>query len=92
MKVAQAELAKVKAGAKSGEIAAQKAEIARLEQQLRGEIASQTATIARWRSEVNIASTEYNRYLSLFKEGAIAQGGLRFAQSQPLSEIKSDLP
>jgi len=96
VKVAQAELAKVKAGAKSGEIAAQKAEIARLEQQLRGEIASQTATIARWQSEVNIASTEYNRYLSLFKEGAIAASerdkkrlALETAASQ-LNEVRAN--
>ncbi|KAB8332202.1 HlyD family efflux transporter periplasmic adaptor subunit [Scytonema tolypothrichoides VB-61278] len=96
VKVAQAEVAKVKAGAKSGEIAAQKAEIARLQEQLRGEITSQTATISRWQSEVNIANAEYNRYLSLFKEGAIAASerdkkrlSLETAQAQ-LNEVRAN--
>ncbi len=76
VKVAQAELAKVKAGAKSGEIAAQEAEIARLQKQLEGEIASQQATIARWQAEVTNANADYNRYLSLYKQGAIAASEL----------------
>lgn len=76
VKVAQAKLAQVKAGAKSGEISAQKAEIIRLEQELQGEIATQAATIARRQSEVNIAQAEYNRYLSLYQEGAIAASDL----------------
>jgi HlyD family secretion protein len=70
--VAQAKLAQVKAGAKSGEIAAQQAEIARLKQELQGEVATQAATIARRRSEVNVAQAEYDRYLALYQEGAIA--------------------
>lgn len=72
VKVAQAKLAQEKAGAKSGEIAAQQAEITRLEAQIQGEVATQTATIARWQSEVKTATAEYNRYLSLYKQGAIA--------------------
>ncbi|MCC5661137.1 ABC exporter membrane fusion protein [Nostoc sp. XA010] len=72
VKVSLSELAKVKAGAKSGEIAAQKAEIVRLQKQLKGEIASQQATIARWQAEVRTANSNYNRYFSLYKEGAIA--------------------
>ncbi|ARV61176.1 HlyD family secretion protein [Nostocales cyanobacterium HT-58-2] len=76
IRVAQAKLAQVKAGAKSGEIAAQKAEIARLEEELQGEIATQAATIARRQSEVNVALSEYNRYLALYREGAIAASNL----------------
>lgn len=74
--VAQAKLAQVKAGAKSGEIAAQRAEIARLQAQLQGEITTQAATIARRQSEVNIAQAEYDRYLALYREGAIAASTL----------------
>lgn len=76
VKVSQVELAKVKAGAKSGEISAQKAEIARLRQQLKGEIATQQATIARWQAEVTAANANYSRYLPLYKEGAISTSEL----------------
>jgi HlyD family secretion protein len=58
--VAQAKLAQVKAGAKSGEIAAQQAEIARLQAQLQGEMTTQAAMIARRQSEVNVAQSEYD--------------------------------
>lgn len=76
VRVAQAELAKVRAGAKAGEIAAQAAEIARLQKELQGEIASQQAVIARWQSEVNTATGDYNRYRSLYREGATAASQL----------------
>lgn len=94
--VAQAKLAQVKAGAKSGEIAAQRAEIARLQAQLQGEITTQAATIARRQSEVNIAQAEYDRYLALYREGAIAastldqrQLTLETAQAQ-LTEVQAN--
>ena len=45
--IAQANLAKVEAGAQAGEIAAQQAVIARLENELQGQIATQQATLAR---------------------------------------------
>jgi len=93
---AQAKLAQIKAGAKSGEILAQQAEITRLEQELQGEIKTQTATIARRQSEVNVAQAEYNRYLMLSREGAIAASNLdqrrltlETAQAQ-LDEAKSN--
>ncbi|GAB4188692.1 MAG: ABC exporter membrane fusion protein [Coleofasciculaceae cyanobacterium] len=93
---ARARLAQVKAGAKSGEIAAQEAEITRLEEELQGEIASQTAIIARRQSEVNVAQADYNRYLMLYREGAIAASNLdqrrltlETAQAQ-LNEAKSN--
>ncbi len=47
VKIARANLAKVKVGAKSGEIAAQKAAIARLEAQLEGDKAAQKDTVIR---------------------------------------------
>ncbi|MBD1937995.1 biotin/lipoyl-binding protein [Microcoleus sp. FACHB-68] len=52
VKVAEARLAQVEAGAKAGEIEAQKATIARLEAQLRGEKETQEATIARLEAQL----------------------------------------
>src|SRR6476661_6129005 len=51
VRVAEANLAKVKAGAKNGEIQAQKATISRLSADRSNEIAAQQATIARIRAE-----------------------------------------
>lgn len=72
VKVAQANLAKVQAGAKQGEIAAQQAEIDRLEADREGNMATQTAAINRLVSELQNAETEFNRYQSLFQAGAIS--------------------
>ncbi|MBE8966710.1 ABC exporter membrane fusion protein [Nostocales cyanobacterium LEGE 12452] len=52
VKVAQANLAKVEAGAKTGEINAQQATIARLQAQLFGETKTQQATIARFQAQL----------------------------------------
>lgn len=72
VKVANAELVQVQAGAKSGEIGAQRAEIARLQAELQGEISAQAATVARWQAEVDTARAEFDRYESLYQEGAIS--------------------
>lgn len=72
VKVAQANLAITQAGAKQGEINAQHAEIARLEAQRQGDIDAQVATVARLTSELQNAETEFNRYQSLYQEGAIS--------------------
>jgi HlyD family secretion protein len=69
---AQAELAQVKAGAKSGEIAAQQAEIVRLQAELDGEIRQQRATLARLRSQVENDRAEFDRYRSLYEAGAVS--------------------
>ncbi|MBD2185021.1 efflux RND transporter periplasmic adaptor subunit [Planktothrix sp. FACHB-1355] len=53
VQIAQANLAKVKAGAKAGEIGAQKAEITRLQAQLDGEKKTQLATIARLQAQLD---------------------------------------
>jgi HlyD family secretion protein len=89
--IAQANLAKVQAGAKTGEIEAQKAEIARiraqslgeeraqretisrLEAQYEGDKATQRATIRRLEAELSNARSEFRRYESLYKNGAISQ-------------------
>ncbi|HEY9814026.1 MAG TPA: ABC exporter membrane fusion protein [Candidatus Sericytochromatia bacterium] len=52
VKIARANLAKVKVGAKSGEIVAQKAAIARLEAQLEGDKAAQKDTVTRLKAQL----------------------------------------
>ncbi len=70
--VARAQLAQTKAGAKTGDINAQKATITRLEAQIKGEVATQQATIARLQAQLNNANTENNRYQQLYKQGAVS--------------------
>ena len=72
VKVAQARLAQVKAGAKTGQITAQEATIIRLDAETRGEIAAQKATIARLLAELRNAQAEYRRYQQLYQSGAIS--------------------
>ncbi len=73
VRVAQAELAVVKAGAKRGEIVAAEAAIARLRAQLEGERQAQQARIARLRAEAEQAASDYQRYQDLFTAGAISE-------------------
>lgn len=96
VKVAQSKLAQVRAGAKSGEIAAQAAQIDRFQAELQGEVKTQKAALARWQSEVNHARAEYNRYQTLYREGAIStsqfdqrQLALETAQAQ-LDEARAN--
>jgi HlyD family secretion protein len=72
VRVAEAKLAQIQAGAKSGEIQAQEATIARLQAQRAGELAAQTAEIDRWDAEVRTAQAELNRFAQLHQEGAIS--------------------
>ena len=67
--IARTKLAQVQAGAKTGDINAQKATITRLNSQFKGDIAAQAATINRIRAEVENAQKESNRYRKLSKEG-----------------------
>ena len=76
VKVAQRRLAQILAGAKTGEIEAQQAQITQLEAELRGQIAANQATIARWQSEVRTAKAEHERYQYLYRKGAIAASQL----------------
>lgn len=76
VKVAQANLADVKAGAKTGEIEAQKADIGRLEAQLHGELIAQDKAIARLEAELNNGQIEYQRYQQLFQNGAVTASQL----------------
>ena len=72
MKVAQANLNRTQAGAKRGEIAAQKAAIASLEAQRQGDINAQAATIERFQAGVRNAQAEDERYQQLNQQGAIS--------------------
>jgi HlyD family secretion protein len=76
VKVSEAKLAQVKAGAKIGQIQAQKEQISRLEAELIGEIKTQDATIARLQAQVNNARSEYNRHQQLYRDGAISTSTL----------------
>lgn len=72
VKVAEANLIQVKAGAKTGAIEAQKAVIATLEAERINNIAAQTAMVLRMEAELNNAEVEYQRYEMLYNEGAIS--------------------
>ncbi|MEM9161636.1 MAG: ABC exporter membrane fusion protein [Cyanobacteria bacterium P01_F01_bin.4] len=72
VKIAQTQLAQVEAGAKSGEIQAQIAEVARLDADRVGNLNTQLATVARLEAEVQNAQTEYQRYESLYQQGAVS--------------------
>ncbi|WP_442938489.1 ABC exporter membrane fusion protein [Nostoc sp.] len=72
VKVAQANQNRTQAGAKRGEIAAQKAAIARLEAERQGDINAQAATIERFQAQVRNAQAEDERYQQLYQQGAIS--------------------
>jgi HlyD family secretion protein len=76
VEVARARLERVKAGAQTGEIAAQEAAIARLDSQLRGDIAAQQATLDRLQAELRNAEREFQRNQQLYDEGAISASDL----------------
>ncbi|MBE9046594.1 ABC exporter membrane fusion protein [Pleurocapsales cyanobacterium LEGE 10410] len=95
--VAQANLDLVKAGAKTGEIQAQQATIARLEAERSNDIMAQTATVSRIKAELNNARVEYQRYQQLYQDGAISASerdsrylALATAKEQ-LAEAKANL-
>lgn len=70
LQVAQAKLAQVQAGAQTGEIEAQQANIARLEAQLQTETIEREAEIARVEAELRNAKRTLQRYQELYQEGA----------------------
>ncbi|MBD2664963.1 secretion protein HlyD [Richelia sinica FACHB-800] len=72
VKVAQANLEKILAGAKQGKVAAQKAAIDRIMAESQGEIETQTANIARFKAELLNAQIQDKRYQKLYAEGAIS--------------------
>ena len=72
--VYRAKLEQIKAGeAKSAEITAQKANIARLKAQLRTEKIEREAEIADAQAELKNAEINYNRYQTLYRDGAVSK-------------------
>ena len=72
LKVSQANVANVQAGAKTGEIEAQKATIARLQAELQGQKQTLQATVARIEAEQRNAEVDFQRYEKLYQDGAIS--------------------
>lgn len=72
VKVEQANLNRIQAGAQRGEIVAQQATIARLEAERQGDMAAQAATVDRLQVEVLNAQAEDERYQVLYQAGAIS--------------------
>ncbi|WP_071188871.1 ABC exporter membrane fusion protein [Trichormus sp. NMC-1] len=72
VKVAKANLSRIQAGAKNGEIDTQKAIIARIVAERQGDLDTQTATIDRLEAELINAQAEDKRYQQLYTEGAIS--------------------
>ncbi|MGK7913156.1 MAG: efflux RND transporter periplasmic adaptor subunit [Synechococcus sp.] len=72
VEIAEANLAVVRAGAKTGEIEAQRAAVARYEAELLNNTAAQQATVARLEAELQTAEADENRYRQLYEEGAIS--------------------
>ncbi len=73
VQIAQSQLAQMQAGAQTGDLQAQRAEIARLEADQAGNISTQRATIARLEAEVQNAQIEAGRYESLYQQGAVSE-------------------
>jgi len=72
VKVAQAQLSQVEAGAKSGQIRAQSRVVDRQQVELQTETEAQEAAIARLKAELNNAELEARRYQVLYTEGAVS--------------------
>ncbi|MDX2097628.1 MAG: ABC exporter membrane fusion protein [Leptolyngbyaceae cyanobacterium bins.59] len=72
VRIAEANLDRVQAGAKRGEVAAQQATIARITAERTGDLSAQSATVARLQAELENAQAEDQRYADLYREGAIS--------------------
>lgn len=72
VRVAQARLGQVEAGAKSGEIRAQARVVDRQQVELQTETTAQSAMIARLEAELRNAELEARRYQALYTEGAVS--------------------
>ena len=70
--IIKAKIAQIQAGAKPGEITAQKAIIDRLAAESQGDIDTQKATLEKLQAELLNAEAENNRYQELYTAGAIS--------------------
>lgn len=88
VEVAKARLEQVKAGAKSGDLAAQEAQISRLQAQLRGDEAAQAANIQRiqaeWEGERIAQEAQISRIQAQWE-------GERAAQEATIGRLKAEL-
>lgn len=95
VRVAQAQLAQVQAGAKSGELLAQEAEIARLRAERVGDLNTQSAVVARLQAELaGVLQTQRSTQARLQLEYETAQAEAdryeRLFQEQVVSESERD--
>ena len=72
VRVTQAQLSQVEAGAKLGQTQAQARVVDRQQVELQTETAAQAATIARLEAELRNAALENQRYQTLYTEGAVS--------------------
>nr|WP_239121439.1 ABC exporter membrane fusion protein [Spirulina major] len=72
VRVSQANLNRIQAGAQQGAIEAQRATISRIQGDRRTQLEAREAAISRLQAELNNAKVEYDRYQSLYNEGAIS--------------------
>ena len=97
LEIARANLDRVRAGAQTGEIQAQRAEIARLQAEQAGNASAQQAVVTRLEAEVQNARLEAQRYESLFRQGAVSESQRDTKQltydttQQQLKEARSSL-
>lgn len=73
VRVAEAQLRQVEAGAKSGQIQAQARVVDRQQVELQTETEAQEAAIARLQAELHNAELEARRYQGLYSEGAVSE-------------------
>jgi HlyD family secretion protein len=97
VKVSQARLAQVQAGAKQGDIAAQRSQVERLSVELIDATAARKANVTRLEAELDNARLENRRYQTLYEEGAVS-ASMRDSKKlvmdtvqQQLNEAKEEL-
>lgn len=90
VKVAQAQLSQVEAGAKSGQIRAQSRVVDRQQAELQTETEVQEAEIARLKAELNNAELEAKRYQGLYAQGAVS-ASLRDGKQLTADTIRQQL-
>lgn len=74
--IARVGRAQVEAGAKSGELNAQRAAIAQVQNDLKGQIAAQNQSLIQLKAKLANAQVERDRYQKLFSQGAVTASQL----------------
>ncbi len=90
VKVAQAQVRQVEAGAKVGQIRAQERVVDRQQVELQTETSAQAATIARLEAELQNAELEDRRYQALYNDGAVS-ASLRDGKQLTAETIRQQL-